>query len=169
MIRILKPFKLTFLFLSLIFLISCKSDPIDKPRVFTFGAPVDIMNEAMAPLCDSIIKRNIDPRELPTATYSQVQLDCYGFEFDGRKRKVELVFGDNELDLVWLFTEASENKKYIENFKSLYGQPSHEIEDAAFFIKAGVAVRNEPHEILFISERLKFPYEQWLDSKKNSD
>lgn len=169
MIRIFNTHKVTFLILFSIFFMGCKSEPIDKPKVFTFGASVDVMNEVMAPLCDSIIKRNIDPRELPTATYSQVQLDCYGFEFDGKKRKIELVFGDDELDLVWLFTEASEQEKYIDNFKSLYGKPSHEIEDATFFIKAGVAIRNDPHEILLISERLKFPYEQWLDSQIKSD
>lgn len=120
----------------------------------------------LEPLVETMELRTIEPRELPTATQSQTQLDCTGFEFAGKKRTIELVFGDDQLDLAWVLTEATEETSLIDGYTQLFGQPTHQIEGATFFLDHGVAVRNQPHEILFLSERLQGAYAQWLDSSQ---
>jgi len=105
-----------------------------------------------------------EPIQLPTAQYSQSQLDLSGFSYAGQKRNVELVFADDSLDLIWILINPGEDSLFVEEFTRLYGAPTHIREDATFFLNDGVAVRNNPYEVLFLSERLKEPYRHWLDS-----
>lgn len=120
------------------------------------------MKELLRPHSDSIKVRTNEPMQLPTAQNSQSQMDLYGYRYAGKKRKAELIFADDALDIVWILTEAEEEASFIEQFRKKYGEPSHITEDVTFFLDHGVAVRNQPHEILFISERLKEPYRQFL-------
>ena len=135
---------------------------ITKPDIFTFGSSLEEMKKKIEPFCDEVVVRLNEEQQLPTATESQSQLDVAGFMFAGKKRKVELIFANDQLDLIWILTEHDEEKSFIESYKELYGDPTHELDEVTFFLEHGVAVRNKPHEILFISERLKEPYRQWL-------
>jgi hypothetical protein len=123
------------------------------------------MMEKMTPYCTSVEARTITPIQLPTATVAQTQLDCEGFLFEGKKRKAELVFADDQLDLVWILTEADEEEKWIADFTKQFGTPTHQMEEVTFFLDDGVAVRNQPHEVLFLSDRLQEPYRQWLSKQ----
>ena len=67
--------------------------------------------------------------------------------------------------MVWILTTAEEEDTLIAGFTKLYGKPTHVKEDVTFFLNNGVAVRNDPHEVLFISDRLKEPYKAWLKEK----
>ena len=127
--------------------ISSACGQIIKPEVFEFG------------------KTLTEEIQLPTAQKSQSQLDIYGFVFEGKKRNVELIFADDQLDIVWILTEAQEEVEFITAFTKQFGNPTHRLESITFFVNDGAAVRNQPHEVLFISERLKGPYKQWLDSQ----
>ena len=137
-----------------------------KPEVFEFGKSLSEIKAQVTPLSDSTSVRLNEEIQLPSAQKSQSQLDIYGFEFEGKKRNVELIFADDQLDIVWILTEAEEEKEFIEDFTAQYGEPTHKMKTITFFVNDGVAVRNQPHEVLFISERLKAPYKQWLDSQK---
>ena len=150
---------LTFLFQTF----QLKSQSVEKPEVFIFGETIDNILQKIKPLCTSTEYRENEPIQLPTAQKMQSQLDCEGFMYAGKPRKVELIFADEILDMVWILTEESEEQQFIEKFKEMYGEPSHIVEDATFFLSHGLAVRNKPHEVLFISERLKKPYEQFLN------
>lgn len=158
--------ELKFSLLTLILIcISCGNPDsiVAKPELFKFGISMEELSDQLKLQCNSIIIRLDEPIQLPTAKISQSQLDCYGFEYAGKKRKVELIFADNSLDMLWILTEAEEEFFFVEEFSKLYGQPTHIKNDATFFLANGVAVRNEPHEVLFISERLKAAYEQFLN------
>lgn len=147
-----------------------KNEPaLVKPTLFEFGHSVASIKKNLAGQCDSIITKNNEPIQLPTAKESQSQLDVYGFQFAGKKRSVELIFADDALDIVWILTEAEEEEKFIAQFKELYGEPTHVTSEATFFLDNGTAIRNNPNEILFLSERLKEPYRQFLNSQKNSN
>ena len=151
--------------LILVFLISIPSTDISKPEVMEFGKSMAEIKQTLGPLCDSILERLNEPIQLPTAQKSQSQLDIYGFVFEGKKRNVELIFADDQLDIVWILTEAEEEEEFITAFTKQFGNPTHKLESITFFVDHGAAVRNQPHEVLFISERLKGPYKQWLDSQ----
>ena len=140
-----------------------QSQSVEKPKIFIFGETKETILQKIKPLCTSTEYRDNEPLQLPTAKKMQSQLDCEGFMYAGKPRKVELVFADEILDMVWILTDEAEEQKFITRFKEMYGEPTHIVEDATFFLSHGVAVRNKPHEVLFISERLKKPYEQFLN------
>ena len=148
--------------------ISCNnhSKDVTKPIYFEFGSTMAQIEQSILPFSDSLNKKMNEPIQLPTAKNFQSQLDVFGFVYAGQKRKVELVFADDALEMIWILTKADEEGLFIEKFKKLYGEPTHIKDDITFFLNNGVAVRNKPHEVLFISKRLKNPYEQWLE---NSD
>ena len=132
---------------------------------FGFGNSMEETKRRIRTLSDSMVVRTNEPIQLPTAKNNQSQIDVYGFEYKGKKRKLELIFADDRLDIAWILTEAEEEGAFIQQFKAMYGEPTHITEDATFFINDGVAVRNKPHEILFISERLIAPYKQFLQNQ----
>lgn len=115
--------------------------------------------------CAIVDDKKIDEISLPTAKTSQSQVDCQRFKYAGKKRKIELIFADGILDMVWILTEPEEEDSLIAGFTRLYGNPTHVKDDVTFFLNDGVAVRNDPHEVLFISDRLKAPYKIFLEQK----
>ncbi len=135
---------------------------ITKPAAFVFGESRAAIIEKIKPLCDSYSEQVVEPIQLPTAKTSQIQIDCEGFEYAGKKRKVELIFADDVLDIVWILTDSTEETMLVERFTAMYGDPTHRLPEVTFFLNNGTAVRNKPHEVLFISERLKAPYGAFL-------
>lgn len=149
------------LFLIIIHFSSCNdnSKSITKPTLFEFGCSMTEIKKSIVPLCDSIHEKLNIPIQLPTAQNNQSQLDCMGFLYAGKKEPLNSYL----LMTHWILTEPEEEDVFIQKFEKLYGKPTHKKEDITFFIDNGVAVRNKPHEVLFISERLKDPYKKWLN------
>ena len=144
------------------------SQSITKPEIIKFGDTKSNIMMALNEDCKIVGDVKIDPVQLPTAKTSQSQVDCERFQYAGKKRKIELIFADGILDMVWILTEAEEEDTFIAGFTKLYGKPTHVKEDVTFFLNDGVAVRNTPHEVLFISDRLKTHYKTWLEQNTNN-
>ena len=137
---------------------------ITKPEVLAFGSSLAEMKKQLKPLSEAMTERLEEPIQLPTAQDAQSQLDVSGFLYAGKKRNLELIFADDALDIIWILTEAEEEAVFLEQFEALYGAPTHVKEEVTFFLNDGVAVKNNPHEVLFISDRLKEPYKMFLES-----
>jgi hypothetical protein len=84
---------------------------------------------------------------------TQTQIDCADFTYAGKNRSIELVFQDDELDIVWILFPETERPQILRSFRSTYGDPSMEIDFGAVFLQANAAVRNSPPEVFFASER----------------
>ena len=126
---------------------------IAKPAVFQFGSSVADMEARMKPLCTSLNTRGITPITAPLAKHSQVQIDCLGFAYAGHPRKVELVFQDDQLDIVWVRFPEEERPQLLAAFKARHGEPSQDIDFGTVFLQANAALRNKPSEVLFASDR----------------
>lgn len=63
---------------------------------------------------------------LDVARESQRQIDCTGFEYRGRKRFMELMFSDDELDLVIVLIEPEEYESLASQFRETYGEVTHD-------------------------------------------
>ncbi|MEJ2595772.1 MAG: hypothetical protein P8100_11765 [bacterium] len=140
------------------------SQSIAKPEIIQFGETKSNIMLAFDQQAKIVSDKQIVPIQLPTAKSSQSQVDCEKFRYAGKKRKIELVFADGILDMVWILTLPEEEDTLIAGFTKMYGKPTHVKEDVTFFLDAGVAVRNDPHEVLFISDRLKPHYKAWLEN-----
>ncbi|MEZ4956507.1 MAG: hypothetical protein R2825_23315 [Saprospiraceae bacterium] len=154
--------------LAILLLASCavqkKTTTLVRP-IFEFGSSMEETKALLEAHSDSIIVKRNQRIQVPTAKKEQSQLDVYGYEYAGKKRIVELIFADNVLDIAWILTEADEEAFFIQHFKSKYGKPTHVTGEATFFINDRVAVRNNPHEVLYISERLVEQYKQFLENQ----
>lgn len=141
-----------------------QTDNWEKPEFIEFGSSLEEIKEYLGKKGYDYEERNITPIELPTATESQIQLDVQGVKFGGKERFAELIFADGVFDMVWILTEAEEEEIIKKHFAEEYGNPTHVMPGAWFHLNDGVGLRNEPNEVLFISERLKQPYRMWFKS-----
>ena len=146
---------------------SVVSQSITKPEVIKFGDTKTNIMLALDSVCKIVNDEQVSPIELPTAKTSQSQVDCEKFKYAGKKRTAEFIFADDILDMVWILTDPEEEDTLIAGFTKLYGKPTHIKDGVTFFLNAGVAVRNDPHEVLFISDRLKASYKVWLEKEGN--
>ena len=136
---------------------------VSKPEVLKFGENKSNIMMAIDKQCKIVSDIKVDKMDLPTATKSQSQVNCERFSYAGKKRKMELIFADGIFDMVWILTEATEEDSLIAGFTKLYGNPTHVRDDLTFYLDSGAAVRNDPPEVLFISDRLKPYYKKWLE------
>ena len=141
--------------LSIVFLSSCASSGylITKPQEFTFGESFNSIKEKISDRCVSMEYRDIVPITAPLAKISQKQIDCLGFVYAGKPRKVELIFQDDQLDIVWILIPIDERDEIISTFSSIYGDPSMTIDFGTIFLQVNAAVRSDPSEVLFASDR----------------
>lgn len=152
--------------LFMVFSVVSFAQSIEKPEVFKFGDTKSNVMLALNDLCKIVSDRSIDPIELPTAQKTQSQLDCEKFKYAGKKRNIELIFADGILDMSWILIDSTEVDTLIVSFTKLYGKPTHVKDDVTFYLNEGVAVRSDPPEVLFISDRLKTHYKAWLEASK---
>ena len=126
---------------------------ISKPEELAFGESVSSIKEKLTTKCTRMVEKDIIPITAPLAKESQKQIDCFGFKYAGIPRKIELVFQDDQLDIVWILFPVEERGKLISNFTSIYGEPSMAIEFGTIYLQANAAIRNHPSEVLFASDR----------------
>ena len=147
--------KLVFSFLVLLLLTSCsfQNYSVEKPVIFELGNSFDTVKEKIINECEKVTEKSIVPITAPLAKESQKQIDCFGFLYAGKKRKIELVFQDDQLDLIWILIPADEKEEIISKMNELYGAPSMVINYGTIYLQANAAFRNEPSEVLFASKR----------------
>ncbi len=105
-----------------------------KPEQFIFGSSLNIVKSNLESFCSSINVKKIIPITAPLAEKSQTQINCLGFIYGGKKRVVELVFQDDQLDIVWILFPEVEKLDIKNNFKETYGSPIMEIEFGTIFL-----------------------------------
>ncbi|WP_338517969.1 hypothetical protein [Alteromonas gracilis] len=126
---------------------------VSKPENFVLGESVEYIKKEALKVCKSIEEREIAPITGPLAKLSQNQIDCEGLYYAGKPRSVELVFQDDQLDLIWILIPELE-KEHINNaMTKTYGAPTMVIDYGAIYLQVNAAVRNKPSEVLFASSR----------------
>ena len=147
--------KYIFSFLIFIFSSSCfaQNYSVAKPKIFELGTSFDAVREKAISKCGKVTEKSIVPITAPLAKESQKQIDCFGFLYAGKERKIELVFQDDQLDLIWILIPSDEKDEVISKMNELYGEPSMTIEYGTIYLQANAAFRNKPTEVLYASKR----------------
>jgi len=125
-----------------------------KPPDLVFGASLDEIRETFVPQCSRAVEREITPPDLPTQPEKQVQIDCLGFPYAGFPRKVEAVFADGDLALVWILTGKPEEPRVRDALIAAYGDPVDVSDDSEVFGDGSVMLRKDKPEVLFLSAEL---------------
>jgi hypothetical protein len=125
-----------------------------KPPDLVFGASLDKIRETFVPQCSRAVEREISPPSLPNKPQEQVQIDCLGFPYAGFPRKVEAVFADGELALVWILIGKPEEPRVRDALIVAYGDPVRVSDDSEVFGDGSVVLRKDKPEVLFLSAEL---------------
>jgi hypothetical protein len=125
-----------------------------KPPDLVFGASLDQIRETFVPQCARAVEREISPPGLPNQPEKQTQIDCLGFPYAGFPRKVEAVFADGELALVWILTGKQEEPRVRDALIAAYGDPVRVGDDSEVFGDGTVVLRKDKPEVLFLSAEL---------------
>ncbi len=132
------------------------SDPIDGavPDLFVFGTERRELEPALKALSAATTREQIDPPSLPTQPKRQTQINAYGFEYLGVPRKVEAVFADDKLTLVWILTGKGEEDRIRAALIESYGDPIFVSDTIEAFNNWSVALRKDKPEVLAIAPEL---------------
>lgn len=130
------------------------------PPEIRFGASIEDMEAALAGRCDFLVTRPIDEAWLLTEPEEQYQTDCFGYEIAGYPRMLELVYGDGQLEQVWLLVGPADIERLRTHFTAIHGAPTEEDAQYIVFADWEVAVRKDVPEILLGSDRLQAIWRQ---------
>ena len=125
-----------------------------RPEVIRLGATVAELERALEGRCTRRRLHNEAPVFLPNVRERQQQIDCDGFQFFGYGRRIEFVFRDGRLVLVWLMVTDAETPAMIDAMTRAYGTPTERNDAYVSFERDRAAWRYRPAEILFWSGEL---------------
>lgn len=143
---------------------ACASVPspasmVEKPSAFEFGASLETIQANLEGLCTSQTVRAINPPQIPGVA-SHMQIDCEGFDYFGAPRLAELVFGDDQLVLVWVLTREDEDSALVSAFTQAFGAPTVRTDTMTAFTNHNAAVRKDVAETLYYSTSVEALVEQ---------
>jgi len=114
---------------------------------FALGATLEQTRAAARTHCAAFTEVAYDAAM--SAPYrEQTQIDCHGYAFDGAPRKLELLVNEGELGFYWLLMEGGELAAARAQLRRQFGAPDCVNADYVGFESQGVALRNEPPELL---------------------
>jgi hypothetical protein len=113
--------------------------------------------------CDELSEREL-PILLNVVKNSQTQLECDGYLYRGEKRFVELMFSDGYLDIIHIMRTESDHEELKNILISEYGKPSFSSDQVDYFLSEGISLRTKPHEISFVSKRVREQYDGYMRS-----
>lgn len=124
------------------------------PPEAVWGESAESVMDALGEKCVLMMHRAIDEVWLRTEPAEQHQIDCFGYEIAGYPRKLEFVFGDNELEQIWLLFGPADIARTRVHFSREFGAPVHVDDRLEAFEGWHVAIRKDVPEILMGSPRL---------------
>ena len=124
------------------------------PPEIEFGAGFDERMGALESVCPVLMTQDIDEIWLDTGPAVQRQIDCMGYEIAGYPRRLEFVFGDGQLEQMWILFGAGDIPRLREFLTETYGPAIHVDETYEAFDGWRIALRKDNPEILMGSDRL---------------
>lgn len=134
------------------------------PDLLQFGGRLETLFPLFEEQCALAVQRVIAEPWLPSEPEEQVQIDCFGFDYAGFPRKIEAVFGDGELQLVWILTGKGEEARLRQALEKAFGEPEYVGKDWEAFQGWRVALRKDKPEILALSQELAPLYKKTYET-----
>jgi len=129
----------------------------------SFGTSIETIRRTLDGQCDSLSERRL-PVLLSVVEHDQIQLECSGFPYRGMKRFVELMFSDDELDIIHIMGTEPDHNELRSAVIDECGEPTYSSTTVEYFGLHGVSLRTDPYEISFVSHRVRQQYEGYMRS-----
>ncbi len=130
------------------------------PSFINFGEDLEVLRPQFKAACPILKIDNIDPVWLPHEPETQIQVNCFGYEYAGFPRKFEIVFGDGKLELVWILTGKGEEGRVRQALIKEFGAVETVTDDWEVFNNGQIGLRKDKPEVLAISKKLVPFYEK---------
>lgn len=135
------------------------------PEVLELGGKLDEMRADFDAECPLLA---IEPSQriwLPNQPAAQTQVNCFGLEYAGFPRKIEAVFGDGILQVVWILTGGEEEDRVRRALVAEFGEPVATNDSWEVFAGRRVALRKDKPEVLLLSESILPYYDTYFDEE----
>jgi len=142
--------------------IQASADTLDH-HIGNWGDSIITIRSNLEGACDELSEREL-PILLTVVENNQTQLECDGFVYRGKKRFVEIMFSDGHLDIIHIMRTESDHEELKGILKTEYGEPSFSSDQADYYRAVGISLRTKPHEISFVSERVRDQYGDYMRS-----
>lgn len=137
------------------------TDTLPEPMPLTFSAPpevrfgasIDELAPELEEACFFTNTRENDP-SLPTQPETQTQIDCFGYPVSGFERKIEFVFGDGHLELVWILTGVGEEDRLRDTLTEQFGEAEILMPGMESFADRHVILRTDKPELMMASDAI---------------
>lgn len=126
---------------------SIADDPVDFKILngVELGMSIEKVKQIMKPLA-YIEEKPIKPSRYPIAK-EDFQLNSYGYSYGGFPRKIEFIFLDGELKVIWILTAKEEEGRIKASFSRQFGNPIRESKKYIYFNR-NMRIRKDVSEIL---------------------
>ena len=138
------------------------SNPLEH-NIGNFGDSTLTIRTNLDGRCDELTERKLSLL-LSVVKKDQTQLECDGFLYKGKKRFVELMFSDGHLDIIHIMGTESDHEELKDILSTKYGEPSFSSNQVDYYHSKGISLRKKPHEISFVSKRVREQYDQYMRS-----
>ena len=128
-----------------------------------FGDSIPTIRANLNGKCDELSQRELSIL-LNVVKNSQTQLECDGFVYRGQKRFVEMMFSDGHLDIIHIMGTESDHEELTNILTAEFGEPSFSSDQTIYYRSEGISLRTIPHEISFVSERVRDQYDDYMRS-----
>ena len=156
-----------YIYLILTLAISCTTTKKDKNsldhNIGEWGDNMETIRKNLEGRCSKIEERELRII-LSTAKNRQTQLECYNFIYRGEKRFVELMFSDDNLEIIHIMKTEKDHDELKTILAEKYGEPSYSSDVVDYYAAQGISLRTKPHEISFHSDKVKIEYDGYMKS-----
>jgi len=123
------------------------------PTFLRYGASIEELKSELESQCHPMQVQESNPW-LPNKPKQQTQVNCFNVNYLGFPRKMELVFGDDKLELVWILSAEEEEKRIRDQLVGHFGLASSINDKWETFNGGKVYLRKDKPEVLAVSDAL---------------
>jgi hypothetical protein len=124
------------------------------PALLDFSSNLEDLQPVFEQQCRQLVVHGNERVWLPNAPDHQVQLDCFGYSYAGFERKLEAVFGDGKLHVIWVLTGKPEEKRLRDQLVRDWGEPSVNNENWEVYGEGKISLRKDLPELLILSDEM---------------
>lgn len=135
------------------------------PNMLKLGDNLNQVKQQLNKKCDELTEQQL-PLLLSVASENQSLITCQGFYYLGSQHSIELMFSDNQLDVIQVLSIQAEHDVLRSLLKQEYGAPSYSSKEVVYYQDLGISLRAKPHNITFISARLVLEYSRFVNGIK---
>lgn len=139
---------------------------IEIPALLDFDQNLEELEPLFFEQCSQTRKERHDKVWLPNKPEVQIQINCFGYRFAGFERKMEAVFGDGSLQLVWILTAKAEEQRLRELLVNRWGAPEIHTDKWEVYNEGRISLRKDKPELLVLSDQMIPLYRSKMESEE---